>query len=515
SETVNLQTPLPFATQPSISSDPVSAGNDLAQLIPAGAVRAYPGPKHYAGDVLTFEIQTDGSFGDEPVVVSMSLDGAPVTEISATSSFINLLLPLALDTTNLSGRHTVKFTTADGRLAESYSFELLPADQRPANEENAAWVVNEIACCILHYISETAAARDIEFIAEHFQQAAAEFEAIMREKIDEKLDIYILDRIWGNGGFGGNGELVISYTDRYYGPTIGGEGLQTLARHEFSHAAGVGLAGIGDGLEFNYEGLAVYVAGGHYKPEPLAERGAALYDLGYYVPVSQFLQQHELEYLYPAAILTYIVEAYGEEKLWEFLGADDDTSDGQPLSLEDALQTTFGISLNDFDQNFQAWLESKEPGVQLEDLRLTIELQDLRRQYQDTYSPPPYFLLAAAEDVAARPEYLPVVIREANEAPNAAVELIIAQAQRAIIDGDYAEAESKIETLRAIISSGKFEDALAKEYLDIVLAVQAAGYETLSLDLRGDEAIAEVTMQPPVVTSLELQQINETWQVKP
>jgi hypothetical protein len=277
----------------------------------------------------------------------------------------------------------------------------------------------------------------------------------------------------------------------------------------------VGLAGIGDGLEFNYEGLAVYVAGGHYKPEPLAERGAALYDLGYYVPVSQFLQQHELEYLYPAAILTYIVEAYGEEKLWEFLGADDDTSDGQPLSLEAALQTTFGISLNDFDQNFQAWLESKEPGVQLEDLRLTIELQDLRRQYQDIYSPPPYFLLAAAEDAAARPEYLPVVIREANEAPNVAVELIIAQAQRAIIDGDYAEAESKIETLRAIISSGKFEDALAKEYLDIVLAVQAAGYETLSLDLRGDEAIAEVTMQPPVVTSLELQQINETWQVKP
>ena len=153
--------------------------------------------------------------------------------------------------------------------------------------------------------------------------------------------------------------------------------------------------------------------------------------------------------------------------------------------------------------------------MQLEDLRLTIELQDLRRQYQDTYSPPPYFLLAAAEDAAARPEYLPVVIREANEAPNVAVELIITQAQQAIIDGNYAEAESLIEILRDIVSTGKFENPSAKEYLDIVLAVQAAGYETLSLDLRGDEAIAEVTMQPPVVTSLELQKINDTWQVKP
>jgi hypothetical protein len=506
-EAENVSTPLPEST--------VVAGDPSIQLLPAGTVRAYPGPQHYAGDVLTFEIQSDGSFGDEPVVVSMSLDDSPATEISATSSFVNLLLPLALDTTNLSGRHTVKFATADGRLDESYSFEVLPADQRPANEESAKWMVNEIACCILHYVSETAAARDIEFIAEHFQQAAVEFETVMREKIDEKLDIYILDRIWGNGGFGGNGELVISYTDRYYGPTIGGEGLETLARHEFSHAAGVGLAGIGDGLEFNYEGLAVYVAGGHYKPEPLAKRGAALYDLGHYVPVGQFLQQHELAYLYPAAMLTYIVEAYGEEKLWEFLGADDDTSDGQPLSLEDALQATFGISLNGFDPQFQAWLESKEPGEQLQDLQLTIELQDLRRQYQDRYSPPPYFLLAAAEDAAARPEYLPVVIREANEAPNVAVELIIAQGQRAIIDGDYAKAESLIEILRDIISSGNLEDPVAKEYLDIVLAVQAAGYEALSLDLRGEEAIAEVTMEPPIVTSLELQKIDGIWHLQP
>ena len=513
--TADFPSPTPEHSTETPASVRSPAEEYTTQLVPAGTVRAYPGPEHYAGDMLTFEIQTDGSFDESGVSVLMSLDDMPATELSATSNFVNLLLPLALDTTNLTGRHTLKFTTADGRLDESYSFEVLPADQRPANEESATWMVNEIACCILHYVSETAAARDIEFIAEHFQQAAVEFETVMREKIDEKLDIYILDRIWGNGGFGGNGELVISYTDRYYGPTIGGEGLETLGRHEFSHAAGVGLSGIGDGLEFNYEGLAVYVAGGHYKPEPLAERGAALYDLGHYVPVGQFLQQHELVYLYPAAMLTYIVEAYGEEKLWEFLGADDDASDRQPLSLEEALQATFGISLNDFDQQFQAWLESKEPGQQLEDLRLTIELQDLRRQYQDTYSPPPYFLLAAAEDAAARPEYLPVVIREANEAPNVAVELMIAKAQQAIIDGGYAEAESQIEILRDIISSGKFEDPLAKEHLDIVLAVQAAGYETLSLDLRGDDATAEVTMEPPIVTSLELQKIDGTWHVQP
>lgn len=514
SEMATLPTPLPFASQ--VPQTPVasSASDDATQLIPAGTVRAYPGPKHYAGDVLTFEIQTDGSFGDESLNVFMTLDNNPPTEVSSTSSFINLLLPLALDTTSLGGQHTLKFTTADGRLNETYSFEVLPADQRPANEENASWMVNETACCKLHYISETAAARDIEFIAEHFQQAAEDFTTITGATIDPKLDVYILDRIWGNGGFGGGGELVISYTDRYYGPTIGGEGLETLARHEFSHAADIAVASAGDGIEFNYEGMAVYIAGGHYKPEPLAQRGAALYDLGYYVPVGQLLQQHELAYLYPAAMLTYVVEEYGEEKLWEFLGADDDTPDGQPLSLEAAIQSTFAISINEFDPEFEAWLESKEPGEQLEDLRLTIELQDLRRQYQDTYAPPPYFLLARAEEAAARPEYLPVVMREANAAPNMAVELIIARGQQAILDGDYSEAEDLIEILREIVSTGKFEDPSAREYLDIVLAIEDAGYETVSLDVQGDQATAEVTMEPPVLTSLELRKIDGKWQVQ-
>ena len=515
SEIANLPTPLPFATQPSGSSETPTVVDDTMQLIPAGNVRAYPGPKHYAGDVLTFEIQNDGTFGDGTLDVEMTLDDNPPTNVSATTSFINILLSQALDTTNLSGPHTVNFSTADGLLNQTYSFEVLQASQRPENEVGAQWVVNEIYCCNLHYITQTAAARDIEFIVEHFQQATEDFETITRANIDPKLDVYIMDRIWGNGGFGGNGELVISYTDRYYGPTIGGVGLETLARHEFTHAAGIGAEPGGDGVLFNYEGLAVYVAGGHYKPEPLAERGAALFDLGHYVPVTQFIQQHELSYLYSAVMLTYIVDTYGIEKMWDFLESDDNTEDDQPGSLEAALQSTFEVSVSEFDQAFQAWLESKEPGEQVEDLRLTIELQDLRRQYQDTYSPPPYFLIARAEDAVARPEYLPVVIREANAPPNIATELIIAHGQQAILDGDYSRAEELIETLRGIVSTGKFEDPLAKDYLDIVLAVAEGGYEVVNVDIQGDRASVQATVEPPERIALELQKLNGNWQIQP
>lgn len=486
---------------------------ETAQLIPAAAVHAYPGPEHYAGDMLTFEIPNDGNFGDETVIVSMSLDNIGPTEISANSSWSGLLLPLAFDTTNLTGRHTLKFTTADGRLNETYSFDVLPADQRPANEQNATWLVNETACCRLHYISKTAAARDIEFITDRFQQAAEDFATITGENIDPKLDVYIIDRIWGNGGFGGDGELVISYTDRYYGPTIGAEGLETLVRHEFTHAAGVGLEQVGDGIEFNYEGLAVYVAGGHYKPEPLAQRGAALYDLGHYVPVGQFLDQHELAYLYPAAMLTYIVEAYGSEKLWQFLAADENPEDKQPGSLEAALQATFGVSLKDFDQDFQAWLEGQEPEEQLEDLRLTIELQDLRRQYQDTYAPPPYFFLGKAEEALARPEYLPVALREAHAPPNIAIELIIANAQQVIVDGDYSNAKQLMAALKDVLTTQEFQDPLAKEYLDIAIVLTNAGYNPASLDLQDDMALVEVTRDNTELISLELKRNDGIWQI--
>ena len=515
SEANSESTPLPENT-PVLSTLSAPLAIDAErQLTQAGTVHAYPGPEHYAGDVLTFEIAADGNF-DESVPVTLTLDGLNPRVVSGRASFRGLSLPLALDTKNLeTGRHSLHFSTTDGDLDQTYMFDLLPAGQRPENEEDPTWMVSEIECCILHYISGTAAARDNDFIAEHFQEAGKEISQLTGKNIDPELDVYVIDRMWGNGGFGGEGEIVVSYTDRYYGPTIGADGLETLARHELTHAAGVGEVQSGDGVLFNAEGLAVYVAGGHYKPEPLAQRGAALFDLGYYVPIGQSINQHELSYLYSAVMLTYIAETYESEKMWQFLTTDENPQDGQPTSLEAEIQNTLGTSPEQFDQDFQAWLETKEPGGQLDDLRLTIQLQDLRRQYQDTYAPPPNFILAKVADAVARPEYLPVMIREARADTNVAVELIIAEAQQAIIDRDYSRAEDLNQILDQVITSGSFENGLAKDYLDIVSALAEAGYEVVSLNLQAGQATAQVTREPPVVTTLELDKNNGIWQVKP
>ena len=509
---------VPPQTAPSTpqTSPTVIAGDASSELIPVGNVRVYPGPEHYAGDVLSFAIKPSSNF-DESIEVSMALDDQEPRVIPGAFFWFNeVILPSALDTTGLSGHHTVRFITANGNRHETYSFEVLPADRRPANEIRAVWQTKETDCCNFHYLSETAAARDIDFISEHFQRGAHKLESMLKAEIDAKMDIYLLDRMLMNGGFGGNGKLVICYTDRYYGPTVGGAGLETLARHEFSHAADIGLANAGDGVDFNYEGLAVYLAGGHYKPEPLTQRGAALFDLGRAAPVHEFIPQHELSYLHAALILTFIVDTYGEEKLWEFFRADTNTPDGQLLPMADAIPLTFEVALQEFENGFQAWLERNEPGEQLDDLRLTVELQDARREYQDLYSPGPMFLLAEMDiSAVTRPEYLSVVMREARAPTNIAVELLIANAQKAIVAGAYEEAEELIQSIKEVVSTGKFEDPLAREYLEIVVTAAEAGYEILVLNIQNSYATAQVTNNPPETTILEIRKIDGVWQVQP
>lgn len=474
-------------------------------------VNAYPGPHHYEGDVLTFEVTgLDGSSDS----VALSLDGGePVVLTGEWLTHEMLLLPLAFETAGLSGAHELRLSFQDGSVEYVYPLNLLPANERPANETSATWLIEEIDCCKLHHLSGTAAARDIDFIAEHFNIAAEQILTLYGETIDTKLDVYIIDRMWGNGGFGGGGELVISYTDRYYGPTVSGDGMETLARHEITHAAGIGSEGVGDGTEINQEGLAVFIAGGHYKPEPLALRGAALDALGRYVPLGDFIGQHELDYLHGAAFFTYIHETYGLDAIWRLIAADIDPADGQLTSLADAVEATFEISLEQMDQDFQLWLASHDPGEQLDDLRLTIELQELRRTYQAEHSPPPYFIAGRADNAITVPDYLPLMLREAEEPFNIAVELIIAAGQRAIIDGDYASAQDIVDVLNDILATETFAHPLAQDYFDIVTLLANEGYEVASLTIEGDSASAKVFVQAPELIDVELDRSSGVWQI--
>lgn len=477
-----------------------------------GQVQAYPGPQHYAGDVLTFEVPVEGFREPPEVTVNLTLDGGNPVQVPGQWTFNKLLVPLALDTSGLSGAHEVRIQVAEDSSVDAvYQFDVLPSGQLPPNETNAQWEMLQISCCTIHYITNSAADRDLETIADHVQAAAEDFAQVTGIEVLDELDVYIMDRMWGNGAFGGGGELLVSYTDRYYGPTQDGVGLETLFRHEFTHAVGVDHTD--QGFFPSNEGLAVYIAGGHFKPEPIPERGAAMVALGYDAGLESFVPQHEIAYLNGAVFWNYIAEEYGWDTLIEFGQMVSGDTFFDPDMREQIMLTTLGVTSETFEENFRNWLEGHEPGEQFDDLRLTVALQDLRRRYQKEYAPEPFSIFGVADVSFGRPGFLPMLIRETNAPPNVAIELMIANAQKAIVAGDYPGAETLTESIQVVLDTGEFTTPLAYDYVSITFALSEQGYECLSLDLRGDEATAQVTRSAPSLEQVVLQRVDGEWQV--
>ena len=106
-------------------------------------------------------------------------------------------------------------------------------------------------------------------------------------------------------------------------------------------------------------------------------------------------------------------------------------------------------------------------------------------------------------------------MREARAPANIAIELMIANAQKAILAGAYPEAAQLIESIKEIVATGTFENPSAKEFLGVVLAAGEAGYEVLSLNIQNGYATAQVMNEPPGTTILVLRNVNGSWQIEP
>ena len=108
-------------------------------------------------------------------------------------------------------------------------------------------------------------------------------------------------------------EISVSYLDRNYASNS----WELVVHHEMVHAIDGHLGGDFRPTIF-VEGLAVYLTGGHYKPEPLMPRAAALLPayLNQYIPLKTladdfYASQHEIGYLEGASLIEYMVKTYG------------------------------------------------------------------------------------------------------------------------------------------------------------------------------------------------------------
>jgi hypothetical protein len=331
-----------------------------------------------------------------------------------------------------------------------------------------------------------------------------------------KITFTMLSRLLGNGGFTA-GEVSITYIDRNAAPSD----LFTIFAHEETHVLDRQLARTRPTIMT--EGLAVYVAGGHFQPEPLEARAAALLALGGYIPLAQlanqfYLAQHEVGYLEAGSFIQYLVDQYGWPRFRTMYGAFNSApSDGQMLDA--ALQAQYGQGLSQLEAAWLANLRALPPNPrQLDNLRLTIRLYDTMRRYQQLDDPSAYFLTAWLPDGAeARARGLFAdFIRHPDGPDNIALESMLVAAGQALNAGDYAGSANLLDGVNRALDTGSLAaQPLAAEELAVVRQVLADGYEPQHITLSQDAATVQAVSGAfwPRLDELTLRRGRGGWQV--
>jgi len=452
--------------RPTATSPPTASPTPAALAVPTYlptipeqrgfTTRYHPDGPLYVGDRVSIEVIAPEGFGTEGKKVQIFLGDDPQDAIgSAEFSAYGIggrpqaTFLWAWDTSGLtSGEYTLSFAVLPDGLAWSEVIRLHPAADVPPPEPFARWETVETACCRLHYITGTEAERDLEEIIATANAAAREASRQMGVGFETTVSITLVPRVVGHGGFASD-EIFISYLDRNYA----GNDLPQVLLHEMIHVLD---SQIGGELRPSIlvEGLAVYLAGGHFKKEPIFPRAAALLEAGWYLPLGEladtfYTSQHEIGYLEGAALVAFLVETYGREGFEAFYRDIRPQSGGeQSRAIDAAIQAHFNLTLAQVEQEFkQALRRQPVDPVQSEDLQLSIAFYDTVRRYQRALDPSAFFLTAWLPDGGEMRERGIVAdyLRRPRSAGNQVIESLLVEADEALRAGDYPEARSALE----------------------------------------------------------------------
>ncbi|MGQ0601450.1 MAG: hypothetical protein ACT4QE_07110 [Anaerolineales bacterium] len=505
SATIAAATP---TVAPTARVESPSATPQLQGLQPQDIV-FHPGPELYAGDIISFEV--DGSRLDAGWTVAVyhndELLGEGELQGFGMAGTPKAALWWVWDTGGLAGEQTLTIVArppendTDGEpQSVTLTVTLLPAEQRPQPERNAQWARAESACCIFHYLTGTAAERDIELLQ---QQADAAFEVVadrLGVERRHKVIFTLLSRLLGHGGFA-SGEISITYIDR----NAAGNNFDTVFVHEGVHILDRAIAN--HRPAFLAEGLAVFIAGGHYKPENLDRRAAALLAWERYIPLADLARnfypaQHEIGYLEAGSLVKYLVDTYGWDQ-FRMMYATLQPAPDDATQLDNALSAHYDKSLSDIEAEWLAHLR----GVAIEegdlaDLRLSVALFDTLRRYQQLHDPAAYYLSAWLPDgpEARKRAITADFIRSPKGAQHVALEAMLAAAEQALAQGTFAQVETLLRSVNVVLDAGDpAVDVLAARYLRAVTDLATEGYELQMMDLLSDEPTLTAIREWPTV----------------
>ena len=468
--------PAPTLTVPEVLVFPEPpAGGDRLSLNIAPALRPT--------DTATVTVAFPGGTTWQAAVVSQGFDMRP----RARGVW---LWTVPTDTRSLAFTVTLSLPPEGGRpLTETWvetSPVLAAADLLPP-EPAARWAVTETHELRLHYLTHSAAARDLSHIVAVADEAYHAVTTRFGEP-DEPVDFYFLDRVLGQGGYATSQWVAVTYTDRNYAPT----GLGIVLRHELTHRLDDAI-GCRDAPSLLREGLAVYVAGGHYRLESLPRKAAALLQTGRYIPLAAlgqdfYTHQHEIGYLEAGALISYVVDEFGDAGL-ERLCRASASADGDDLARLNAGAQALGWDWAALEQRYLAWLRAiHPPAAERAALQAEWHVMETMRAYQAAYDPGANFQLGiffdphAGEEAGIAADF----VRRPRTADAITLELVLEMAQSALGHHRPAEAERLLAELDAALAQGIPKVGFVASVRQIVTATLARGYEPYRLTVSDD-----------------------------
>lgn len=524
---------------PTVTATPIPLPAEHSSTGPPGwafHLRWHPDGGLYVGDQVSLELIAPAGLdlSDSQLEVSFGPDGEQRRSAGFGRFGIGgrqqATLVWAWDTADLSpGAHEITLTLQPQNLRWTETVTLLPVEQLPAPEPQASWARCESDCCLFYFVTGTAAERDLETI-----MAVADTQADLAVNrfgmaFDAPIEVLLVPRVLGHGGFAA-GEISISYLDRHYVSNS----LAMVLHHEMVHILDSRLGGdLRPSLLV--EGLAVYLSGGHFKPEPLLPRAAALLPpadendalhLDLYVPLAEladdfYQAQHELGYLQAGALVEYMVQNWGWTAFNAFYRDIHPQSDSQAAAIEAALQVHFDLTLAQLETRFLEELAQQDLTPALaDDVRLTVAYYDTVRRYQQLLDPSAYFLTAwllhgpTMREKGIVADYT----RHPEAAVNLTLETLLVSAGTDQRTGAYEDAWRAIRAVDAVLDalqagrSAPFQvDPLAQAHWEVVQAVLAQGYEPQAIELQAGQAQVTVSAGSSALVSLLLADTGAGW----
>lgn len=487
-------------------------------------VHIHPEDGLYVGDLVSFEVVAPESGGqidfgeDESSSLYAEIDirlptlvtfGPEYFQASGIGERQQATFKWVWDTTDFEpGEYELTFRILPEGPEWNQTITLFPQDTLPPDALEAEWVTTSSECCLITYLTGTAAGRDIEDIIKQVDDQTSESLGQMRRTKSPDIHIVLMPRVLGHGGFASR-EIYLSYLDRNYA----GDDFRQVLHHELIHTIDMGSNGETP-PRILVEGIAVYHTQGHYKQDPLLPRAATLLDLGWYIPLLElsedfYFHQHEISYIEAGALVEFMVSRWGYEAFESFYR---DiyllTPNGDDASAIDAaLQHYFGITFAELEEQFLVELRSYplEPALR-DDVFLTVQLFDTIRRYQQLLDPSAYFLTAwlvtlsdfQSHDIVA--DYL----RHPDQPENLTIETLLISAQGSLVEGHFDTVRDILEAVNAVLDGLEKEAAdpfashsLSESHYRIITLLLEAGYQPQEIHLNTNSAHVIATQNGP------------------